>query len=243
MTGFAQGLLDALLRDAHLITPQLFLITVATLMLWPGDLFFNRAEKHKWAPITMVILAITAYLVVKSVDGEGFSRMYSLDGLTRGFQLLCILGSAGAVLLSVKLLDSLKQQTVEYYALILFSLAGMLFLCGATDLISVYFSIELMAICIYILVAYLRERATSVEAGMKYFLLGAFSSGILVYGISLLFGAAGGTTTNLADLNRALALAPTTSNFLVYSGGAHGAGGHGLQSGRRALPHVGARCL
>ena len=218
MTGFAQGLLDALLRDAHLITPQLFLITVATLMLWPGDLFFNRAEKHKWAPITMVILAITAYLVFKSVDGEGFSRMYSLDGLTRGFQLLCILGSAGAVLLSVKLLDSLKQQTVEYYALILFSLAGMLFLCGATDLISVYFSIELMAICIYVLVAYLRDRATSVEAGMKYFLLGAFSSGILVYGISLLYGAAGGVTTNLSDLNQALALAPPSSNLLVYTG-------------------------
>ena len=53
MTGFAQGLLAALLRDTPLITPQLFLMTVATLMLWPGDLFFNRNEKHKWAHITL----------------------------------------------------------------------------------------------------------------------------------------------------------------------------------------------
>ncbi len=218
MTGFAQGLLGALLRDTHLISPQLFLMVMATLMLWPGDLFFNRNEKHKWAPITLVILAITAALIGRTPDGEGFSRMFRMDGLTRGFQMLCVMGAAGTVALSVKLLNSLKQQTVEYYALILFSLAGMLFLCGASDLISVYFSLELMAISIYILVAYLRDRATSVEAGVKYFLLGAFSSGILVYGISLLYGAAGGTTTNLADLNQALALTPTTSNLLVFSG-------------------------
>ena len=218
MNGFSQGLLDALLRDTHLILPQLFLMTVATLMLWPGDLMFSRAEKHKWAPITLLVLAITAVLVTRTTEGEGFSRMFRMDGLTRGFQMLCVLGCAGAVALSVRLLDSLKQQTVEYYALILFSLSGMLFLCGASDLISIYFSVELMAICIYILVAYLRDRATSVEAGMKYFLLGAFSSGILVYGISLLYGAAGGTTTNLADLNQALALTPKSSSLLVFSG-------------------------
>ena len=218
MNGFSQGLLDALLRDTHLILPQLFLMTVATLMLWPGDLMFSRAEKHKWAPITLLVLAITAVLVTRTTEGEGFSRMFRMDGLTRGFQMLCVLGCAGAVALSVRLLDSLKQQTVEYYALILFSLSGMLFLCGASDLISIYFSVELMAICIYILVAYLRDRAASVEAGMKYFLLGAFSSGILVYGISLLYGAAGGVTTNLADLNQALALTPKSSSLLVFSG-------------------------
>ena len=230
MLGFAQGLLNALLRDAHLIAPQLFLMTVATLMLWPGDLFFARGEKHKWAPVTLLILAVTAMLLARTPDGEGFSRMYRVDGLARSFQMLCILGSAAAVALSVKLLDGLKEHTVEYYALILFSTSGMLFLCGASDLISVYFSIELMAICIYVLVAYLRTRATSVEAGMKYFLLGAFSSGILVYGTSLLYGAAGGVSTNLQDLNQALALALHRR--------AVGAGGPGLQGGRGALPHV-----
>ena len=218
MAGFAQGLLAALLRDAPLVAPQLFLATVATLMLWPGDLLFNRAEKHRWAPITMIILVMAAVLVVRTPDGEGFSRMFRMDGLTRGFQLLCLLGAAGTVLLSTQLLNGLKQQSVEYYALILFSVVGMLFLCGASDLISVYFSLELMAMCIYILVAYLRDRATSVEAGVKYFLLGAFSSGILLYGISLLYGAAGGITTNLADLDRLLALTPTTSHFIVYAG-------------------------
>ncbi len=218
MTGFAQGLLDALFRDAYLITPQLFLIIVATLMLWPGDLLVNRSEKHRWAPVTLVALAITAWLVMRVDDGIGFNRMFQVDGLARGFQLLCVLGAAGAVALSQRVLNGLKQQTVEYYALILFALAGMLFLCGASDLISVYFSLELMAVSIYILVAYLRDWKTSVEAGLKYFLLGAFSSGILVYGISLLYGAAGGTTTNLADLGQALALAPRPDSLLVTGG-------------------------
>lgn len=218
MTGFAQGLLDALLRDTHLIVPQLFLMVAATLMLWPGDLFVNRGSKHKWAPVTLVILAITAVLVYKTDNGLGFGRMFQMDGLTRGFGLLSILGAAGTVALSQRTLNGLKQQTVEYYALILFSLAGMLFLCGATDLISVYFSLELMAISIYILVAYLRDWSSSVEAGLKYFLLGAFSSGILVYGISLLYGAAGGTTTNLADLNQILALTPKPDSLLVFAG-------------------------
>ena len=67
MNGFSQGLLDALLRDTHLILPQLFLMTVATLMLWPGDLMFSRAEKHKWAPITLLVLAITAVLVTRKI--------------------------------------------------------------------------------------------------------------------------------------------------------------------------------
>jgi NADH-quinone oxidoreductase subunit N len=218
MTGFAQGLLDALLRDTHLIVPQLFLMVAATLMLWPGDLFVNRGSKHKWAPVTLVILAITAVLVYQTDSGLGFGRMFQRDGLTRGFGLLSILGAAGTVALSQRPLNGLKQQTVEYYALILFSLAGMLFLCGATDLISVYFSLELMAISIYILVAYLRDWSSSVEAGLKYFLLGAFSSGILVYGISLLYGAAGGTTTNLADLNQILALTPKPDSLLVFAG-------------------------
>ena len=85
MTGFAQGLLDALLRDAHLITPQLFLMTAATLMLWPCDLFVNRGSKHKWAPVTLAILAVTAVLVVRTDNGLGFGRMFQMDGLTRGF--------------------------------------------------------------------------------------------------------------------------------------------------------------
>jgi len=216
---FAQLLWEALKRDTPLIWSQLILWVSATLMIWPLDSWLLKGmPKQKWGNFTLVILAVTGLFMATTPSGTGFNGMYAVDGLTRGFQWLCLIASALAVMLSQRVLDEMKEQTAEYYALILFSLSGMLFLCGATDFVSLYFSLELMAICIYILVAYFRTQDRGVEAGIKYFLLGAFSSGILLYGISLLFGAAGGTTTNLAALNSALALAPNTNSLLVFSG-------------------------
>lgn len=217
--GFAHLLLEALKRDTPLIWPQIILWISATVMIWPLDSWLLKAmPKKKWADFTLVILAVTAFFMITTPSGHGFNGMYAVDGLTRGFQWLCLIATALAVLLSQRVLDELREQTAEYYALILLSLSGMLFLCGATDFVSLYFSLEMMAVCIYILVAYFRNQDRGVEAGVKYFLLGAFSSGILLYGISLLYGAAGGTTTNLAALNSALALTPKSNSLLVFSG-------------------------
>ena len=218
---FANGLWAALLRDLPLIAPQLILIITATVMLWPGDLFVPKGEKSRWASVTIVALVMAGVFVGRIPAGEGitgFSGMYKLDGITKAFQYLVLGAGIITVALSQLQLDALKEQTVEYYSLILFSITGMLFLVGANDLISIYFSLELMALCIYILVAYYRTEERSIEAGVKYFLLGAFSSGILLFGISLLFGAAGGVTTNLVELNERLALAPMSSSLLVFTG-------------------------
>ncbi len=220
MNGFASELWRVLVQDTPLAYPQLFLALAATLMLWPGDLFIPKGRKGRWADITLALLAVALILVLYTAGTmrTGFSGMFRVDGITVGFQVICILAAMLTVLLSQPQLDALKEQTVEYYALILYSLVGMLFLVGATDLISVYFSVELMALCVYVLVAYYRHRDRSVEAGMKYFLLGAFSSGILLFGISLLFAAAGGVTTNLEALNQALSLATPNHGLLVGAG-------------------------
>ena len=218
---FATGLWEGLLRDLPLIAPQIILIITATVMLWPGDLFVPKGEKSRWAFVTLIALLVAAFFVGRFPAGDGitgFSGMYKLDGVTKGFQYLVLGAGVITVLLSQLQLNALKEQTVEYYSLILFSITGMLFLVGANDLVSIYFSLELMALCIYILVAYFRTQERSIEAGVKYFLLGAFSSGILLFGISLLFGAAGGVTTNLVELNERLALAPPSSNLLVFTG-------------------------
>jgi len=138
--------------------------------------------------------------------------------MAKGFQYLVLAAGIITVLLSQLQLDALGEQTVEYYALLLYSIAGMMVLVGSTDLISIYFSLELMALCVYILVAYLRTHDRSIEAGVKYFLLGAFSSGILLFGISLVFAATGGVTTNLVQLNDLLALAPPSSSLFVFLG-------------------------
>ena len=215
---FAAGLWATLQRDLPLLYPPILLIITATVMLWPGDLFVPRGEKSRWATVTVVALAIAALLVGGTPSTSGFSRMFQVDGLTRGFQYLVLAAGIITVLLSQLQLDALREQTVEYYALLLYSISGMLLLVGATDLVSIYFSLELMALCIYILVAYFRTEERSIEAGVKYFLLGAFSSGILLFGISLLFAAGGGVTTNLAELNDLLALAPPSSSLLVFLG-------------------------
>jgi NADH-quinone oxidoreductase subunit N len=144
--------------------------------------------------------------------------MFRVDGVTKGFQVLCIASGILTLGLGHRQLGALKEHTAEYSALILFSISGMLILVGATDLVSVYFALELMALCIYILVGYLRTQERSIEAGVKYFLLGAFSSGILLFGISLLFAAAGGITTNLDRLGQFIALAQPQQELLVFSG-------------------------
>ena len=215
---FAAGLWESLLRDLPLLFPQIILIVTATVMLWPGDMFVPRGEKRRWAYVSVVALLVAGLAVYASPHALGFSDMFEVDGLTKGFQYLVLAAGVITILLSQLQLDALHEQTVEYYALLLFSISGMLFLVGATDLISIYFSLELMALCIYILVAYFRTQDRGIEAGVKYFLLGAFSSGILLFGISLLFAAAGGVTTNLVDLGDKLALAPPSSSLLVFTG-------------------------
>jgi NADH-quinone oxidoreductase subunit N len=174
--------------------------------------------KERWSFITAVILIVTCWFVINAPNAIGFADMFRVDGVTKGFQIICIGAGVFTTALGHKQFDALKEHTAEYYALILFSISGMLLLVGATDLVSMFFALELMSLCIYILVGYLRTQERSVEAGIKYFLLGAFSSGILLFGISLLFAATGGTTTNLERLGQAIALAPGNHDLLVFSG-------------------------
>ena len=224
---FAQGLLEALTKDLPLLYGPALLAVAATLMLWPGDRFVGRGNKKAWAFVAALVLLAAGALALTAPTDEGFNRMFRVDGLTKGFQALCVMGGLITIALSQPQLNALKEQTVEYYALILFSVCGMMLLVGATDLVSMYFSLELMALCIYVLVAYLRHQERSVEAGLKYFLLGAFSSGILLYGISLLFAAAGGVTTNLAACTGGGVCVDGqcgVAQFRSQRGGVHGSG-------------------
>ena len=216
---FAQALWESLARDSRLVLPVLLLWLAGTVMLWPLDSWLlKRMPKDRWAFISIAVLLLSGWFVIHTPEAIGFSEMFRIDGVTKGFQILCIVAGILTIALGSQQLGALKEHTVEYYALILFSISGMLILVGATDLVSIYFSLELMALCIYILVAYLRTQDRGIEAGIKYFLLGAFSSGILLFGISLLFAATGGTTTNLERLGQAIALAPGNHNLLVFSG-------------------------
>ena len=139
--------------------------------------------------------------------------------------------------MSVRYLEVEGTRAGEYYFLILCATLGMMFMAGGTDLITLFIGLETMAISFYILTGFLKPSRRSNEAAVKYFLLGAFSLGILLYGMSLMYGLSG--TTNLRAI--ATALAGQESRSAPRPRRHSRRGGHGLQDCRRAVPHVGAR--
>jgi NADH-quinone oxidoreductase subunit N len=143
-----------------------------------------------------------ANIVSKGAPHTAFFDMIVLDSYAVVFKSMFLIGAALAILLSMKYLDVEGEQRGEYYSLILFSVIGMMFMASGVDLLSLFIALELMAISVYILVGYFRRDKKSNEASMKYFLLGAFSSGVLLYGISLLYGLTG--STNLAKIATAI---------------------------------------
>jgi NADH-quinone oxidoreductase subunit N len=121
-----------------------------------------------------------------------------IDALTVYFWALFLLAAAVSILISIRYLDEEREQHAEYYALILFAVIGMMCMAAAVDMVLVFISLELMAISTYVLVGFLRGNRRSNEAALKYLLLGAFSSGIFAYGLSLFYGLTG--TTNLLKI-------------------------------------------
>jgi NADH-quinone oxidoreductase subunit N len=161
----------------------------------------------------------------------GFYGTVKVDGFAVVFKLIFLLSAALTVAVSLRYLDVEGEQRGEYYSLVLFATTGMMFLASGYDLIVLYISLELMALTFYVLVGYTKRERRSNEAGMKYFLLGAFSSGILLYGMSLLYGVAG--STNLGAISREVTVAlspasdlagPTLRPMLVLAMIALGAG-------------------
>ena len=127
-----------------------------------------------------------------------FGGSFVVDDFARFLKMLTLIGSAGALMLSLDYLKTDKQQKFEYGALFLLSTLGMLMLISANDLIALYLGLELMSLALYVVAASNRDNVRSTEAGLKYFVLGALSSGMLLYGASLIYGFTG--TVNFAGI-------------------------------------------
>ena len=128
----------------------------------------------------------------------GFGKMYVEDGLALFFKQFFLLSAFLVLLLAGAFASRIAAGIGEYYAVILFALTGMLFAASANDFILVFVSLELITVSFYILVSFQRSRLASLEAGVKYLILGGLSSGFLVFGVALVFGTA--NTTNFAEL-------------------------------------------
>jgi NADH-quinone oxidoreductase subunit N len=189
----------ALIRSLYSILPELVVIATAIAVLLL-DLFLPEERKRILCGIGIagVAAAIGAALGLGPAKIEGFSGMIVHDGMGL-FSTLTILG---VVLLTLLMATGYAEwegtQKGEFYALLLLSAAGMLFMAKGTDLMTVFLGLETMSIPIYCLVGFHRNRMTSLEGALKYFLLGAFASGFLLYGIALLYFVTG--TTKIAPL-------------------------------------------
>ena len=109
-----------------------------------------------------------------------------------------------SILIGISHIRAVKINGFEFFCLLLFSILGLLFLCSSFDFVSIYLAIEVQSLCFYVLATFYRQSAYSTEAGLKYVFLGAFSSGILLFGISIIYGFTG--TTNFEDLHLILSL-------------------------------------
>jgi NADH-quinone oxidoreductase subunit N len=145
-----------------------------------------------------------------------FQQMVVADDFTLFFNGIFCLTTALVLLLSVGYVRRQGIETGEYYVLLLFAAIGMMLMASALDLLIVFLGLELMSLCLYVLSGSFRTRPTGNESSMKYFLLGAFSSGFFLYGVALLYGATG--TTNLARIGAALAAPGAAAEPLILAG-------------------------
>jgi NADH-quinone oxidoreductase subunit N len=195
------------MQDIGAIIPELEL-AIFGMFLLIFDLMVKT--KRRLGYIALAGIAVSAYFLFRlwGVQFTAYGGALILDPFSVFFKAIFLIAAALSIAISLKYLDIERENHGEYYALILFSTMGMMFMAGAVDLVTLYIGLETMAIATYVLVGFLRSNQRSNEASMKYFLLGAFSSGILLYGMSLLYGIAG--STRFDDIAEALSRRPLT---------------------------------
>src|SRR3989441_2228416 len=195
--------------DGRVILPEIEL-TLFGLGILLIDFTLGVKERYLNAGLALLGTLFSAYTVWKlripvDADGSllGFHDSVVVDPFFLFFAALFLAATVLVVLLSVKYLEIEEEQEGEYYALLLFACVGMMFMASGIDLIVMFLGLETMALSFYVLTGFLRREKRSNEAALKYVLLGAFSSGILAYGFSLLYGLSG--ATNIGAITGALA--------------------------------------
>lgn len=183
--------------DFYVILPVLVLTGWACLLLL-ADLFVPRERKEITALLAALglLLALAVSLSQFGREAVGFGGMVMLDGFSTFLTSLLAVSGLLGIGVAFNYIKRMDIERGEYYALLLFSVVGMMLMAQASDLIVTFIALEILSIPLYILAAIAYPKTDSEEAGIKYFLLGAFASGFLVYGIALTFGATGSTALN-----------------------------------------------
>jgi NADH-quinone oxidoreductase subunit N len=183
------------LADAQPALPEIVLV-VATLVLLMLGVMRDKSESFDFICIVAVIaLAGAAALVLLSGPDRltAFHGSFVVDTFARVMKVMALFASALAIIMSTSIMKADRLDRFEYPVLILMATIGMMVMISANDLISLYLGLELQSLALYVVAAIDRDNVRSSEAGLKYFVLGALSSGMLLYGVSLIYGFTGVT--------------------------------------------------
>jgi NADH-quinone oxidoreductase subunit N len=168
-----------------------------------------------FAGVAFAAICVWEIQATLPIGAIGFYNSLRVDRFAIFFWYLFLSGAAIAILMSVRYLDIENEHHGEYYALLLLSVVGMMCMAAGIDVVLIFIGLELMAISTYVLVGFLRRDRRSNEAALKYMLLGAFSSGIFAYGLSIFYGISG--STNLRDIERAVSAQNPHNPVLVIA--------------------------
>jgi NADH-quinone oxidoreductase subunit N len=190
--------------DFYYILPELVL-TAGALLVLIADVALPKERRGALAWVTLLAIGATLAALVPFVDTrvEVAHGLLAVDRFALFFKIVFLVAAGITVLMSVRYLEIEGASPGEYYFLILCATLGMMIMAGGIDLITIFIGLETMAVSFYILAGFIKPSQRSNEAAVKYFLLGAFSLGILLYGMSLMYGLSG--TTNLRVMAAAFA--------------------------------------
>ena len=207
------------LSDVKLFSPEIILIFGSIFILLYGIIFTNSKESNKKILyITLVSLISSLYCSIYIVDvgTNSFNNLLNNDLYTLFFKILAFTGTIIITYISYNYLKDLDIIKPEFFFLILISLAGILILISSRNIISMYLGLELQSICLYILAAYRKYDIKSSESGVKYFIIGALSSGILLYGLSIIYAFT--NATDFYEISKSINLSlENNENFLILN--------------------------
>ena len=189
--------MNATLLVDHLPALPEIMLLVGACALMIFDLYVKHEGRAASAAFAQVVLYLCAAATVFVVWGSGgnkyilFNGLFVADLMSHLLKLVCYLAVSAAIVYSRSYLADRGMLRGEFMSLLLFSLLGMMVLISAASFLTIFLGLELMSLCLYAMVALNRDSATSTEAAMKYFVLGALSSGLLLYGMSMIYGATG----------------------------------------------------
>jgi len=206
------------LTDLWLVAPELA-ITVTALLVLVLDFLVRRRERGWLGLVGLAGIGVALVLVLQRPMAGGralaFSGLHIVDGYAAFFKIVFLVSAAIVTLLAIRPIQEQGMHPGEFLALLLFATLGTMLMVSAADLLSLFVGIETLSVCTYALCGFLKREQRSSEGALKYLLMGAFSTSVLLYGMALLYGLAG--STNLEAIARAASMAKLSNPALIMA--------------------------